>query len=761
MFRFFLLILISGFTYAHGADNSYGTIRGKISHAFTKQALAGVNITLVETVLGASTDMDGEYVIERVPAGIYTVKIEYIGFEPVQKTDIIVRPGRILFINGELRETAIETEIIEIHGGYFLNEPNEALGKVAFNAEEIRRAPGSAGDISRLLKILPGAAQVTDNANDLMIRGGSPSENGFLVDHIYIPNINHFPVQGASGGAIGLLNVDFIEDVSFYTAGFSPEYGDKLSSILAINFREGNREEIDGQIDLGMAGIGAILEGPLPGKQGSWIFSGRRSYLDFIAGSLGLGGMVPQYGDVHAKIVFEPNPQNKIILLNIFGTNAIAVDQEQAVKDNNSLYGDVTNHQNTIGLSWRRLWSKQSYSQTALSYSFISRDDIWYNTKTNIRQQENNYLEGTVHLRNSNYVQLQSTQRLEFGWEASYEFDDYDYFLNGFTNRLGDQVPAFKLNDDWSSYNAAMFANYIYTPLERWSYSTGVRLDYNHFNGQIHVSPRLSTTYALSKSFTFNAAYGIYYQRLPRHLLAQKSDYDRLKDAKAVHYVMGISHQWRPDTRLTLEIYDKEYYHLPLDPSDPYLFVIDDGSSSRYFGGYRDLVDTGRARSYGLEFMIQKKLTSKFYGSISSAFFRSLYRDYNGTWRPRDYDNRLLFTLNGGYRPSKRWEFSAHWTFAGGIPYTPFDQQLSTEQGAGIIDRNRVNQVRRPSYHALNLRLDRRFFFKQSALVTYFSIWNAYNRKNVALYYWNELENRQRAYYQWSFFPLLGFEFEF
>ena len=113
--------------------------------------------------------------------------------------------------------------------------------------------------------------------NDLVVRGGSPFENGFYVDNIQIPNINHFPTQGASGGAISILNVDFIEDVTFYTGGFSCAYADRLSSIVDITLREGNRDEFDGQIDLHMAGFGGNVEGPFANKKGSWFFSARRS----------------------------------------------------------------------------------------------------------------------------------------------------------------------------------------------------------------------------------------------------------------------------------------------------------------------------------------------------------------------------------------------------------------------------------------------------------------------------------------------------
>ncbi|MCB9250007.1 MAG: TonB-dependent receptor plug domain-containing protein [Ignavibacteriales bacterium] len=196
-----------------------------------------------------------------MPVGTYTVQYSYLGYDKVIKTDVIVRPKRTTYLNINLYSSSVELENVVVESGYFTEIDNKPLGTVNFSSEEVRRAPGSAGDVSRILFGLPSLAKVNDSRNSLIVRGGSPIENSFYIDNIEIPNINHFPVEGSSDGPIGILNVDFIEDVNFYSSGFSSIYGDRLSSIMEISFREGAKDNIQPQINLSMQDLEPQLKG--------------------------------------------------------------------------------------------------------------------------------------------------------------------------------------------------------------------------------------------------------------------------------------------------------------------------------------------------------------------------------------------------------------------------------------------------------------------------------------------------------------------
>jgi hypothetical protein len=243
--------------------------------------------------------------------------------------------------------------------------------------------------------------------------------------------------------------------------------------------------------------------------------------------------------------------------------------------------------------------------------------------------------------------------------------------------------------------------------------------------------------------------------------MAQHADNRVLDDPVAIHYIVGAHHLLSDNTRVTVEAYFKDYDHFPLDPIEPELFISDEIVYRFFFGNHEELRSVGRARAYGAEFTLRKKLVEGLYGLLSGALTRSEYEGLDGRWRDRVFDNRVLFSFEGGYKPNRRWEFSARWIYAGGAPYTPLDIEASQAINRSVLDRTRVNASRYPDYHSLNLRADRRFHFSGSNLIAYLSVWNAYDRRNVSSYYWNEVEQRPDTLYQWSLIPLIGLEFEF
>ena len=420
-----LFVLATFQTAVTQEEDRTGTIKGSVTDYETKTLLPGTNVLIVGTPMGAAADAEGKFTIQKVPVGNYTLGFRIIGYAPLRKTDIIVKSERSTIVQAELKMTLVETQGVEVTGGYFSQSEEQPTSLVNFSYEEIRRAPGSGGDISRILMGLPSLAKVNDQSNSLIVRGGSPVENGFFVDNIEVPNINHFPAQGSSGGPIGLLNVDFIQDVNFYTGGFSSMYGDKLSSILDVTFREGNREEIDVQAELSFAGVGAVAEGPLLSKNGSWLISARRSYVDLLLNAVGAKGVAVRYGDYQGKFVYDLNPDNTMTLLAISG-----YDHSDADKDHGEIiYGSNNVWENTVGLNWRSLWGKGGYSNTSLAYTSTEYRDDFYETGTDMYFIRNRSLERTVSLRNVNYARLNEAQRVEFGVAAKHPYNSYDNFL--------------------------------------------------------------------------------------------------------------------------------------------------------------------------------------------------------------------------------------------------------------------------------------------------------------------------------------------
>ena len=739
-----------------------GSIYGKIIDTDTKEPLIGANILLIGTYIGVSTDLKGEFVIDNLLPGSYIVQVSYLGYEPVIVPDIIVRSKRATVFNRELKSSVIETDEVTVRASYFTKVEDQPTSAVTMSQEEIRRTPGSAGDVSRIIMALPSVAKVNDTRNSLVVRGGSPIENGYFLDNIPIQNINHFPAQGASGGAIPLINVDFIEDVEFYTGGFSAAYGDRLSSIMDITYREGNKAEFDGQLNFDMMEFGANFEGPVTKDNGSWLFSARRSYLDLLLNSYDIeASTIPEYSDIQEKITFDISDKHKLTFVHILGIDKSVIEKKQALEIEENVYGDLYDLANTVGFNWRYLWGGRGYSNTSISHNYTDWKSKWFETVSDNKLTSNNSTENEISFRNDNHLIIDKNNTVEFGGEANLLNFGYDNFYGETVNPLGDTTMEFSVNQTYSTMKLGAYISYRRNITYRLTTTTGIRYDYFEYNDNFSFSPRFNFSYRLSRNTTLNGACGIYSQFLPMILLTQNDTFGKLKDPSSQHYVLGITHLLRDDTRLTVEIYDKEYENLPLDPSEPSLFTIDQSNQQEGFAGFTNLADNGIAYTRGIEMMVQRKLAKNFYGLVSGSYFRSRYRGFEGIWRNRSYDNRLMFTIEGGYKPNNKWEFSLRWVYAGGAPYTPFDISASQSANRGIFDSERINGERLPDYHSLNIRFDRRFHFSASNLICYFSVWNAYARENIASYYWNQVKNKPDKFRQWGILPGFGIEYEF
>lgn len=739
-----------------------GAIKGRALDVDTQMGLAGANVVLIGTELGASSDLDGYFTINRVPIGSYSIECSFLGYEPVIITDIIVRPERISMPVIELKGTAIKMDEVVVKPTYFKKTEKQPSSFINISKEEIRRASGSGGDVSRIMMSLPSVAKVNDMRNSLIVRGGSPVENGYCIDNIAIPNINHFPSQGASSGAIGLINVDFIKDAQFYSGGFSAAFGDKLGSLMDITFREGNRSEVDKQLDLNMQGIGGAIEGPLANDRGSWFMSIRRAYVDLIVGLFAQdASTVPDWGDFQGKMTVNLDNKNKLSFLNLTGLDESVINKDQSIDNEENTYGETIWQTNTGGVNWRNLWGSKGYSNTSISHSYQKWEGEWYNSQTDYLLTKNESTEQNIWLKNNSHWIINAKNTLDFGVETKLTNVNYNNFYAGYFDALGNPTPALIVIDDISAVKYGAYLSYPCKINSRLSVTPGIRFDYFDYNENSHVSPRFSLAYKLTHKTTFTAAYGKFNQFLPLVLLSQNDKFKKLDDPVADHYVIGVNHLLTDDSRLTVELYSKEYRQMPLDPNQGALFTIDESNLQGGFGSHDDLKSTGRAYSRGVEIMIQKKLAERYYGVISGSYFRTRYRGYDGSWYDRKYDNRFMATIDGGYKPNKLWQYSLRWTYAGGMPYTPFDEAASTAANRGILDESMINSERMPDYHSLSVRVDRRFHYRNSNLITYLSIWNFYGRENISNYYWNEVSNKADKLVQWGTMPVIGLEWEF
>ena len=755
--------LLAGVVAAHAQEAPLrGSIHGQVLDAATRQPLAAAAVVVLDRGLATVTGGDGRFTLGGVQAGLHRVQIVLIGYESAILHDVVVRPDRVTPLSVALDEAAPTVrEVVEVTADYFSAEEEASVGTVSFSVEEIRRAPGSAGDVSRMLQVLPSVGMATDQRNDLIVRGGSPGEHLTVVDNIEIPNINHFPTQGASGGVIGLLNTDLIADVSFSAGGFGVEHGDRLSSVMVVTQREGNRSEFDAEISTSMAGAGILLEGPLARGRGSWALSARRSFLELIAGlvgAIGTGGAVPRYSDVQGMATVDVGPTHRLQALGLGGFDAIDLSLED--REDSAV---VSRARQTIGgLNWRWLWSGNGYAETSVART---RADYGVHV-TEAGENETRILfdnesrEQEVVLRSHWRYRPRAGTALMWGVTARRLSGDFDVFARSDRTRLGTRDEQLDVGVSLTGHKAGAFASVEQSVGPRLTATLGGRFDYFTLNRQGAWSPRVGLAYDVDARTTLTAAAGVYRQTLPAWLLVQHPDNRRLDNQRANHYVAGVRRRLTPSTLLSVEAYRKDYRGLPFDPDDPTALVVDGFADFRTPAPGR-LVGGGRARAHGVEGLIRKKLARNVHGLASYAYAVSRYTDGIGIERDRTFDHRHVASVMVGYRPNDRFEISGRWRYAGGRPYSPFDPVLSAQAGAGVVRRERINAERHTAYHRLDLRFDHRRHYRSVTLVSFFSVLNVYNRDNVFHYYWDADDNRSRRATQWGLLPVGGFELEF
>ncbi len=739
--------------------SSTGTIRGKVVDIQTRAPIEGVSVLIAESKIGTATDKEGEFILQNIKIGTMILLFRSVAYESIAMPDVVVKPKRTVYVEAELHPAILKLKGMVVRTDYFTAAGEKGGSNVSFSNEEIRRSPGSIGDITRIMRVLPNISKVNDLFNVLLVRGGSAVENGFYLDNIEIPNINHFPLRNSTGGPINLINVDFLKNANFSAGGFPAMYGDHLSSVMDLQSREGNRTEFNGQAALDLAGFSLAGEGPLRKNRGSWLLSLRRSSIDMLAHAFGYK-IVPNYSDMQWKVTYDISKSNSLAFVGVAGIDHFDITRDEAIKEDLD-WGTWKGYEYSAGVNWRTLWGEHGYANTSISVQAKRLNNIFYWIYRSGPQNDNNSLETAYQFRNVSSWLINKHHYVQFGIDAKYLTCRYDYFSDRQYDPLGGVIPVIKVKARAETYKTGLFISETMRLLRRFSLTMGYRYDYFRYNRHSRISPRYLFEWTISPVLSLDAAYGVYYQTLPLDLLIQFASHRYLKEPEARHYIVGVGYNLTEDTRLRMEGYYKSYRNIPLDPNQPQLYILDEILYCDYPSDHPVLKDEGRAESYGLELTLQKKMASGIYGLASLALSRSRYRDLNGDWRKRVVDNGILCGFEGGYRPNDNWELSLRWIYAGGPPYTPLDEALSRQNAATVLDRHRVNTLNYPAYHSLNVRIDRHFNFHGSNLILYASVWNLYNRRNILSYSWDGDGNCIDENYQLGFLPIVGIKYEF
>jgi len=758
------------FTFSHlFAQN--GTLKGKVIDVESRVPIPFANVVLQGDSIGGTTDLDGNYTITDIAPNIYNISISSIGFESQLLPEINVSNTKTTILDFELKATTVSLSSVEISVSRFEKSEESPLSKNVIRSAEIMRNPGGNRDISKVLQSFPGVASTPSFRNDIIVRGGAPNENRFYLDGIEVPNINHFATQGSSGGPVGMINVNFINEVEFYSGSFPASRGNALSSVLEFQQKNGNPDRIVTNIMLGSSDIGLTFDGPLSEKS-DFIFSVRRSYLQLLFSALKLP-FLPTYNDVQFKVNYKFNKNSSISIIGLgaidefkLNTSVNKGERDSAVIDrNNYILGNLpTNEQwnYTTGIKYFHL-GKNSFQNFIISRNTLNNTAVKYqeNDPTDLSNLILDYQsqETENKMRFENTIRKNNT-KFDFG--VNYEYASYS---NKTFNKVfipsGTTIVNYDSELGINKWGA--FTQYSFSTLKnKLSISLGARFDANDYSKKMNnlleqFSPRLSASYLLNEKWFLNFNTGRYFQLPAYTILGYRDSTGRLVNKnnqvtyiESDHIVMGLEHLPDQNTKIAVESFYKKYRQYPLLVNEQ-ISLANLGSD---FGvvGNAPVVSTSIGRSYGLELLIQRTILKGFYGIASYTFVRSEFKNGANSYAPSSWDSRHLVSITAGKQLKKNWELGWKFRFFGGTPYTPYDANSTALKDVwdiskqGVLDYSRINSKRLPASHQLDIRIDKKYYFNKKVLNIYFDIQNIYNRKtNLAPYLTAVLDENKQA----------------
>ncbi len=736
-----ILSIIFLFT-LHSAVAQTGTLKGKLVDKVSNEALPFATVVIEGTTLGAISDASGSFVIPDLNPGTYNVKASIVGYKPLTIFDVIVNNAKATIINFEMDQSGTELKEAVVSAETISKTEESPISLRTIGVNEIKRNPGGNRDISKAIQSFPGVGFTAGFRNDILVRGGSPNENRFYIDGIETPIINHFQTQGASGGPVGMINVDFISELNFYAGAFPAGKGNALSSVLDFKYKTPRDDKAAYSGALGSSDLALTAETPL-GKKSSLIAGYRKSYLQFLFKALELP-FLPTYDDFQFKYQWKINNKHVLNVIGIGAIDKFSLNKEanKTVEQRYLLNVLPVNEQwnYTVGAVYKQFHAN-SYTTLVVSRNHLNNEAIKY---FNNEEAKENIIYDFVSQEIENRIRLENTARKK-NWKFNYGIGgEYVQYTND-TYRKQTYAVITDYNSEISFLKYGVFGQVSNTLFSnKLVLSLGARLDGNTFNAEMgnplnQFSPRFSASYSLNEKWSLNMNTGLYNQLPAYTVLGYRNDIGELlnknvKYINATHFVGGIEFDSKKNLKVTVESFYKIYEHYPFSLSDS-ISLANLGSDFGVIGDV-PVSSTNQGRSYGLEFLIQQKLYKNFYGLISYTFVRSEFKDINDKYVPSAWDFRNILSVTMGKIFKHNWETGLRFRYSDGAPYTPYNEAATLQKsnfdvtGQGIKDYALLNTLRSPAFSQLDIRVDKKYPFKKWTFNIYLDIQNVMNTKS-------------------------------
>jgi hypothetical protein len=729
-------------------------ITGRVVDAKTRAGIGSVQVRLDAGLAEVTTATDGSFEFSDVAEGPHQLVAVLAGFVTSAPVAVTVRTGADATVELEY-SLSVTTEVRGAADEPPASPPTPALGSAELTGMQVAAAVGGLDDVSRVMQLRPGVTPSQDDRNDLLVRGGGAYETTVRMDGFELPTGSHFAWPGAAGGGLSLIPSAVIQRVSLETSGFSVAFGERASAVMDVDLKSGAREAIRGRIDATAGGVLGLAQGRLPapsGGSGSWLAAARRSILQ-VAFSRGSSTAVPSYVEAMGNVDLPLSKVHRLHALVLRSSDGLDVDWEPTSKTT------ITGEQDLglVGVRLDSAWSPRT--QTALSVSWASYSSVLSEMEQSlssfVNRSHEHFLRARAEVRHS--LGRRGGVRTGLAMRQS----DVDFFLQDGASRNEWNIVVPAVHSTWQDQfvDAAGYADGTWTA-GRLELGAGVRADWSGLTSAWYASPRARLEYRPSSRWRLMGGWGQYRQDIPSIWMGSNAANRTLDPISCEQTTVGAEGELWRGAWLTVEGFWKRYDGYPIDPAVPSRVLISAGTDfeSPLVG---KLVPAGLVHANGVDTSVSQRIGRVATVSLGYSYWDVAQYNLEKTWIPADYDIRHQARLWLAWHGAKTWTASALWRYSSGRPYTPYDVAASVKAGAGRYDRTKTNAYRYPAYHRLDLRAERVWVLRRTALTAFAEVDNVYNRDNIYLYEWSKGLKQPQPILQWGITPIAGVRIEF
>ncbi len=756
------------------------SIRGRVLDAESKTALAGANLVVLHTdpLQGATTGPDGTFRIDQVTVGRHTIQVTFVGYKPLVMPEILVSSGKEVVLNIELEEMVYTSGEVEIRAGMSKDKPLDPMAMVSsrsFNVDETRRYAGAMDDPMRAASNFAGvAANAGVNSNQIMVRGNSPKGLLWRVEGMDIPNPNHFAFVGTSGGGFTIFSSQVLSNSDFYTAAFPARFGNALSGVFDMRFRNGNNMRHEYAFQLGVQGLDVAAEGPFSKQHTStYLFNYRYSILYFLQYiDPWMKNRIPSFQDLSFKIHLPARKAGTFSIVGIGGASRIKSEAEadsanwKTIEDRSQ--STLDNKMGAIALIHQIYVTRKAFIRSSLSatYNDILSNESLFTTGYMLQPED------SVEYRNYRFTASVAYNQ-KFGTKYTlrsgitltrlhYEMDMKK--RNPFTGEFG-QI-------DQGSGHTGLVQAFTETRMDitnSLSMTAGLDFQFCLLNRRYSLEPRfamrgqVSSKHALSVGFGLHSQMedvGVYLADIPLASGGTEELNHDLDFSRAIHVVAGYDYLLRPDIRFKAEAYYQVLFDIPVSPGSYYSLI---NSTGGYYN--EQLVNDGTGKNAGLDLTFEKFLTRQYYYLATISIFTSKYKGGDGIERNTRFNSNYVINLLGGkewtIRKKNIFGVNLKMNFTGGEHYVPIDLEASIAEHREILDEEHAYGPQLPSLFYVDLTITYRTNHKKFSGIWALQIRNLLNQTPDVGYVYNDFNQSVEPVKSLGIIPLLSYKIEF